>query len=117
KSDAVLISTGNGYGKRTAAAEFPRKGRGTKGVIAIQTSRRNGKVVSALRVGAEDEVMLITDGGVLIRTRAGEISMLGRNTQGVRLISLKKNERLVSVGKVEDSGRAAAEAAESPEVH
>ncbi|MGR3985135.1 MAG: DNA gyrase subunit A [Gammaproteobacteria bacterium] len=110
-ADAVLLSTGNGYGKRTQASEFPRKGRGGKGVIAIQTSERNGEVVSALRVREEDEVMLITDGGILIRTRATEISMVGRNTQGVRLISLNEDERLVSVGKVEDSGRADDEAA------
>ena len=100
----VLISTGNGYGKRTPLADFPCKGRGGKGVIAIKTSPRNGEVVSALTVRGDDEVMLITDGGVLIRTHAAEISSLSRNTQGVRLISLKHEERLISVSKVEDTG-------------
>ena len=100
----ILISTGNGYGKRTPLADFPCKGRGGKGVIAIKTSPRNGEVVSALTVRGDDEVMLITDGGVLIRTHAAEISSLSRNTQGVRLISLKHEERLISVSKVEDTG-------------
>ncbi len=101
-SESLLISTENGYGKRTPMADFPRKGRGGMGVIAIRTSRRNGEVVSALPLGEDDEVMLITDGGVLIRTRAAEVSSLGRITQGVRLISLKETERLVSVSKVEE---------------
>ncbi|MEM7195548.1 MAG: DNA gyrase subunit A [Pseudomonadota bacterium] len=103
-SSAVLTSTRNGYGKRTACGDFPQKGRGGKGVIAIKTSDRNGEVVSALRVEDQDEVMLITDGGVLIRTRVAEISMQGRNTQGVRLISLNRDESLVSVGKVDETG-------------
>ena len=97
---SILISTINGYGKRTYIADFPRKHRGGKGVIAIKTSSRNGKVVSAHRVDQSDEVMLITDGGVLIRTRVSEISVVGRNAQGVRLISLKNDEHLVSVSKV-----------------
>ena len=99
----VLISTENGYGKRTVLADFPRKGRGGKGVIAIKTSQRNGKVVSALLVRAEDQAMLVTDGGMLVRTRISEISSVGRNTQGVRLIRLKDNERLISVSKIEDA--------------
>ena len=101
----LLISTENGYGKRTPLPDFPCKGRGGKGVIAIKTSPRNGQVVSALMVREDDEVMLITDGGVLIRTRIAEISTQSRNTQGVRLISLKEEERLVSVSKVEDTGQ------------
>lgn len=101
---AVLVSTENGYGKRTATAEFPRKGRGGKGVIAIKTSKRNGRVVSALLVSEDDEVMLVTDGGMLVRTALNEVSAVGRNTQGVRLIRLKEDEHLVSVGKVEDAG-------------
>jgi DNA gyrase subunit A len=100
---AILTCTIHGYGKRTLIADFPRKKRGGKGVIAIKTSDRNGIVVSAHIVNESDEVMLITDGGILIRTRIAEISTQGRNTQGVRLISLKNEERLVSVGKVEDA--------------
>ena len=100
----ILVSTENGYGKRTPAADFPRKRRGGKGVIAIKTSARNGKVVSALRVCNGDQVMLVTDGGMLVRTRVAEVSVVGRNTQGVRLIRLKKDEHLVSVSKVEDNG-------------
>lgn len=100
---AILTCTIHGYGKRTLASGFPRKNRGGKGVIAIKTSNRNGKVVSAHMVNVSDEVMLITDGGILIRTRVEEISTQGRNTQGVRLITLKNNERLVSVSKVADS--------------
>ena len=100
----VLISTENGYGKRTVLSDFPRKGRGGKGVIAIKTSERNGKVVSALMVRTEDQAMLVTDGGMLVRTRISEISSVGRNTQGVRLIRLKNNERLISVSKIEDNG-------------
>lgn len=113
--DQLLISTENGYGKRTPMADFPRKRRGGKGVIAIKTSARNGKVVSALTVGADDEVMLITDGGILIRTRTAEVSSVGRNTQGVRLISLKKEEHLVGVSKVEDAGEEAEGEADSSE--
>ena len=99
----ILTSTEHGYGKRTPVSDFPRKNRGGKGVIAIKTSTRNGAVVNALNVVESDEVMLITDGGVLIRTRVSEISSQGRNTQGVRLISLKGEERLVTVSKVEDA--------------
>ena len=99
---AILACTIHGYGKRTLISDFPRKNRGGKGVIAIKTSGRNGIVVSAHIVNESDEVMLITDGGILIRTEVAEISILSRNTQGVRLISLKNDERLVSVSKVED---------------
>ncbi|MGI9310675.1 MAG: DNA gyrase subunit A, partial [bacterium] len=103
--NAVLISTENGYGKRTPTPDFPRKRRGGKGVIAIKTSQRNGAVVSALLAGDNDEVMLVTAGGMLVRTPVGQISMVGRNTQGVRLISLKESQRLVSVSKLEDAGQ------------
>nr|MBX2869620.1 DNA gyrase subunit A [Acidiferrobacterales bacterium] len=99
----VLTSTIHGYGKRTNVSDFPRKNRGGKGVIAIKTSERNGEVVSSLIVNDEDEAMLITDGGVLIRTRVAEISVQGRNTQGVRLISLGEEERLVSVERVDET--------------
>ncbi len=123
---AVLTSTVHGYGKRTAVTDFPRKNRGGKGVIAIKTSERNGTVVSSLIVNDEDEAMLITDGGVLIRTRVSEISVQGRNTQGVRLISLSEEERLVSVERVDESpededpeggGASAAEHPSEPTMH
>lgn len=100
---AVLTSTEHGYGKRTPLALFPRKNRGGKGVIAIKTSARNGQVVSSLVLNDEDQVMLITDGGILIRTRASEISTQSRNTQGVRLIALSKQEKLASVSRVHES--------------
>jgi len=103
---SILTSTEHGYGKQTPIAEFPTKNRGGMGVIAIKTSSRNGNVVSSLVLNPEDEVMLITDGGVLIRTRAAEISTQSRNTQGVRLISLSKNEKLVSVSRVDESAAA-----------
>ncbi len=104
-SATILTSTLNGFGKRTPVGDFPGKGRGGQGVIAIKTSERNGPVVSALLVHDDDEVMLITNNGVLIRTHVAEISSQGRNTQGVRLISLNGEETLASVGKIEDTGQ------------
>lgn len=101
---AVLTVTENGYGKRTALPEFPRHKRGGQGVIAIQTSARNGRVVGAILVGESDELMLITDAGTLVRTRVREISILGRNTQGVRVIRLGGNERVVGVDRIEGLG-------------
>ncbi len=98
----ILTSTANGYGKRTLISDFPRKGRAGQGVIAMKTSDRNGKVVSAHMVSKSDEVMLITDGGILIRTRVDEISTIGRNAQGVRLISLGNGDRLVCVSNIVD---------------
>ena len=97
----ILTATENGYGKRTAVDEYPAKGRGGMGVISIQTSERNGKVVSASQVTDEDEVMLITKNGTLVRTRASEISVLSRNTQGVKLISLEDGDQLVGVERIE----------------
>jgi len=97
ESDAILVATENGFGKRTMMTEFPRQGRGGQGVIAIQTNERNGGVVGAKLVSEQDEVMLITTGGTLIRTRVSEVSMQGRNTQGVRLIGLYEDERLASL--------------------
>jgi DNA gyrase subunit A len=91
---SVLTATENGYGKRTSIAEYTRHGRGTQGMIAIQTSERNGKVVAATLVSAEDEIMLITSGGVLIRTRVNEIREMSRSTQGVTLINLSEGEKL-----------------------
>ena len=99
----VLISTANGYGKRTPVTEFPSKNRGGQGVIAVKTSERNGEVVSALTVTEADEVMLITDGGTLVRTPVSGISRQGRNTQGVHLISVSSGERLASVSRVDES--------------
>lgn len=102
----ILTATENGYGKRTLISDFPRKGRAGQGVIAMKTSDRNGKVVSAHIVNGADEVMLITDGGILIRTRVGEISTIGRNVQGVRLISLGNDDRLVCVSNIVDPDNA-----------
>lgn len=97
----VLTVTENGFGKCTAVADYPLRGRGGMGVIGIQTSERNGPVVGAIQVSEDDEVMLITDGGTLVRTRAAEISVLGRNTQGVRLIRLGKGEKVVGLARIE----------------
>ena len=88
ETQSVLTATENGYGKRTPIVEYTRHGRGTKGMIAIQQSERNGKVVAATLVRPDDEIMLITDSGVLVRTRVAEIRELGRATQGVTLIAL-----------------------------
>ncbi len=96
----VLVATENGFGKRTALADFRHSGRGTQGVMAIKASDRNGKVVGAKLVTDEDEIMLITTGGVLIRTRVSEIRELGRATQGVTLISLDEGEKLAGLEKI-----------------
>jgi DNA gyrase subunit A len=98
----VLTATKNGYGKRTPVDDFPTHGRGGQGVIAIQTSERNGEVVSAVLVNGDDEIMLISDGGTLVRTRTSEISVVGRNAQGVRLINLSHSEHLVGVDRICD---------------
>ena len=96
----VLTATENGYGKRTSADDYPVYGRGGQGVIAIQISERNGAVVGAVPADDSDEVMLISGGGTLVRTRVNEISVMGRNTQGVRLISLVNDESLVGIERV-----------------
>ena len=96
----VLTATENGYGKRTAIVEYSRHGRGGQGIIAIETSGRNGKVVAAQLVTEDDEIMLITTGGVLIRTRVREIRQMGRATQGVTLITLDEGERLTGLEKI-----------------
>ena len=101
--ETVLLGTENGYGKRTLVSEFSTHGRGGQGVKSIQTNGRNGSVVSAMRVNEDEEVMLISDSGILIRTRVKEISTLGRSTQGVRLINMGEGEKLVSVCRVEES--------------
>jgi DNA gyrase subunit A len=100
EQQSVLTVTENGFGKRTRLADYPRYGRGTQGVIAIQTSERNGRVIGATLVDPEDEIMLITTGGVLIRTRVAEIREMGRGTQGVTLIQLDQGEKLAGLQKV-----------------
>jgi DNA gyrase subunit A len=103
----VLTATENGYGKRTLAGDYPVYGRGGQGVIAIQVTERNGAVVGAVSADDNDEVMLISGGGTLVRTRVNEISVMGRNTQGVRLIALDEGEQLVGIERViEEHGEA-----------
>ncbi|MBI1451018.1 DNA gyrase subunit A [Acinetobacter sp. FL51] len=97
----VLCASANGYGKRTPVDDFPTKKRGGKGVIAIKTSDRNGELVGAVAIDASKELMLISDGGTLVRTRASEVAQTGRNAQGVRLIRLGENETLVGVEAIE----------------
>jgi DNA gyrase subunit A len=101
-ASTILAVTENGYGKRTPVEDYPRHGRGGQGVIAIQTSSRNGKLIGAISVRDDDEVMLISDRGTLVRTPASDISVVGRNTQGVTLISLGKGEKLVGVERIID---------------
>ena len=97
----VLCASANGYGKRTPVDDFPTKKRGGKGVIAIKTSERNGELVGAVAIDESKELMLISDGGTLVRTRASEVAQTGRNAQGVRLIRLGENETLVGVEAIE----------------
>ncbi len=96
----LLTVCDNGYGKRTSTVEFPTKGRGGKGMIAIQASDRNGPLVGATQLFDGDEIMLISDQGTMVRTRGDEVSVVGRNTQGVRIIRLKENENLVSLARI-----------------
>ena len=103
ETQSVLTATENGYGKRTSIVEYTRHGRGTKGMIAIQQSERNGKVVAATLVRAEDEIMLITDKGVVVRTRVAEIRELGRATQGVTLISLDEGAKLIGLQRIAEN--------------
>ena len=97
---SLLVATENGFGKRTVLADFRHSGRGTQGVKAIADSERNGKVVAARLVKDEDEIMLITTGGVLIRTRVSEIRELGRATQGVTLIALDAGAKLSGLQRI-----------------
>ncbi len=97
----VLTATENGYGKRTEVEDFPVQGRGGQGVIAIQTTERNGRTVGAVLVGEDDEIMLISSSGTLVRTPVDDISVQGRNTQGVRLIRVEEGQRLVGVARIE----------------
>jgi DNA gyrase subunit A len=103
----ILTVTENGYGKRTENAEFPPKGRGGKGVIAMSTSERNGSLVGAVQVWDGDEMMLISNQGTAVRTRVDEVSLLGRNTQGVRVIRTRDGEALVSVSRIAEDDDAA----------
>ena len=98
----ILTASERGYGKRTAMDEFPRRGRGGQGVIAMVSNERNGKLVGAVQVLDGEEIMLISDQGTLVRTRVGEVSSLGRNTQGVTLIKLAKDEKLVGLERVQE---------------
>ena len=100
EKQSVLTATENGYGKRTPVAEYTRHGRGTKGMIAIQSSERNGKMVAAILVEENDEIMLITNSGVLVRTRVSEIRQLGRATQGVTLIDVEDGDTLSGVQRI-----------------
>lgn len=105
----VLTVTENGYGKRTLINDYTRHGRGTKGMISIQTSERNGKVVSALLVNDDDEIILLNSAGKLVRTRVNEIRVLGRNTQGVRLISMDPGVTVIGVERVTENDDGTAE--------
>lgn len=113
ETQSVLTATENGYGKRTPIGEHTRHGRGTKGMIAIQQSERNGKVVAATLVRADDEIMLITDTGVLVRTRVSEIRELGRATQGVTLIALDAGAQLSGLQRIVENDAAGADAIDS----
>lgn len=99
---AVLTATANGYGKRTIISEYPAKSRATKGVVSIKVSERNGPVVGAVQVNEEDEIMLISDQGTLVRTRATEVSTVGRNTQGVTLIRTATDEHVVGLQRIDE---------------
>ena len=117
ENQSVLTATENGFGKRTSIVEYTRHGRGTKGMIAIQQSERNGRVVAATLVRPEDEIMLITDKGVLVRTRVAEIRELGRATQGVTLIALDDGAKLSGLQRIveNDAGNEAGDAGDAGE--
>jgi DNA gyrase subunit A len=116
EQQSVLTATENGFGKRTPISEYTRHGRGTKGMIAIQTSERNGKVIGATLVHVDDEIMLITTAGVLVRTRVAEIREMGRATQGVTLINVDEGSKLSGLQRIfeNDAGDAFEEMAEQP---
>ena len=101
---AVLTATENGFGKRTPIEDYPVRGRGGQGVISIRTDARNGKVVGAEIVDEDDEIMLISDQGTLIRVPASEVSVIGRNTMGVRLVNLNEDERLAGLERIVEYG-------------
>jgi DNA gyrase subunit A len=110
----VLTASQNGYGKRTPVEDFPVHGRGGQGVIALQISERNGQMVGALLVKPEDEIMLISSSGTLVRTPVSDISIQGRNTQGVRLIRLDEGDRLVGLERIVAEGAEAEEGGDAP---
>jgi DNA gyrase subunit A len=107
ESGAILTATELGYGKRTPITEYRLQGRGGRGIISIRTTPRNGQVVGAVQVEEEDEIVLITTGGTLIRTPVCDIPLMGRNTQGVKLINLLEGERLVGIDRIVEDGEAA----------
>ena len=96
----ILTATENGYGKRTAVDDYSQINRGGQGVIAIQANKRNGKLIGAVQVYEGDEIMLVSDRGTLVRTRVDEISVIGRNTQGVRLITIVEGEKLIGLQRI-----------------
>ncbi|WP_278374437.1 DNA gyrase C-terminal beta-propeller domain-containing protein, partial [Idiomarina abyssalis] len=98
----VLTVTENGYGKRTPLSEYPAKSRATKGVVSIKVSERNGSVVGAMEVIDGNEIMLISNKGTLVRTRVNEVSTVGRNTQGVRLIRTADDEKVVGLQRIDE---------------
>ena len=101
--DPILTATEFGFGKRTKIDEYRSQARGGSGVISIKTTERNGKVVGAIQVTDDDEMMLISDQGTLVRARSADVSIIGRNTQGVTLINISKGEKLVSVEKIAET--------------
>jgi len=109
----ILTATQNGYGKRTRADDYPTKGRGGLGVIDIKTSDRNGAVIGAVQVNEDDQIMMISDAGTLVRTAVSEVSVLGRNTQGVRLIKVGESENLVEIAAIDEEDAGAGDEAES----
>jgi len=111
----ILTATEQGYGKRTELDEYRAQARGGSGVISIKTSDRNGRVVGAIQVTDEDEMMLISNKGTLVRARAMDVSIIGRNTQGVTLINIAKGELLVSLAKIAESDDNSEEKTESDE--
>src|SRR5690606_17651520 len=100
---AILTATANGYGKRTALEEYPTKSRATQGVMSIKVSERNGEVAGAIQVDGGNEIMLITNGGTLVRTRVSEVSLISRNTAGVRLIRTGEDEQVVGLQRIEET--------------
>jgi DNA gyrase subunit A len=99
---SIFTVTENGFGKRSSSADFRKTRRGAKGVIAMQTSDRNGLLIGAAQVTNEDEVMLISDKGMLVRTKVSEVNVIGRNTQGVTVIRLKEKEKLISIAPISE---------------
>ena len=99
---SILTVSENGYGKRSSGDDFRKTRRGAKGVIAMQTSERNGQLIGASQVTDEDELMLITNKGMLVRTKVSEINVIGRNTQGVTVIRLKEDENLINIAPIRE---------------